>query len=226
MKVRKLSITVLLFAALCVGSANAATITVQNLNAAGDGAFGIRDSSNVLISSSDFKGLLGTFGISNSTIASEFAAGNFSAIQSGFQQFDTTPNGTYPLNSLADGVFQSSLNNDTKAASNSFGGSSIYTVFFKGATLATATELLVAQLNSFFPTDPDVGAPLLGDALFRPDTISNLVVGTALGASFNHDYGLGGGALQTFALQAVPEPSKLLFIGFGVVGGLLRRRRC
>ncbi|HBJ86750.1 MAG TPA: hypothetical protein DDZ88_23420, partial [Verrucomicrobiales bacterium] len=46
-----------------------------------------------------------------------------------------------------------------------------------------------------------------------------------LGASFNHDYGFGSGALPTFALQTVPEPSRVFLVGLGFVGTLIRRRR-
>jgi hypothetical protein len=85
--------------------------------------------------------------------------------------------------------------------------------------------LLVAQLNAVFPTDPLVGAPLIASASFRPANISSLVVGTALGGAFNHDFGLGSGSLQTYALQAVPEPSRALLAMLGLFGLSLRRRR-
>ncbi|MBL9145903.1 MAG: PEP-CTERM sorting domain-containing protein [Verrucomicrobiaceae bacterium] len=205
--------------------APAATVTFDNLNGGGDAAYGVRDAAGTLISGSGFSGVMGRFTISDSTIQSNFASGNVAAISTGFSAFDPV-GGTFALDSLAAGAFQTSESFDTKASTNTFGGSSIYAVFYKGASIATATELLIAKLSSAFPTDPEVGLALTGAASFSPSGITSLLVGTSGGAP--HDYGIGGGALPTYGLSlvnAAPEPSRAMLAGLGLMGLVIRRRR-
>ncbi len=201
----------------------AATIAFDNLTASGTAAHGIRDANGVLVSGVDFSGALGRFTITNSAISSSFASNNFAAIQAGFQQFDPV-GGSFALDTFVPGAFSASEVFNTKnSVVPGYGGSTVYAVFYKGATIGTASELFVAELNTTFPTDPEVGAGASASFSIRPSTVANLVVGSG-GAS--HDFGLGGGAQSTFQLaNPIPEPSRLVFLGFGLIGVIARRRR-
>lgn len=206
------------------GVAFGATVTVDNFNATSDGGYGIRDTAGVLVQGSGFSGAIGRFTISNSAISTAFSSGNLASIQAGFAQFGSN----FALDDFGPGLFQSSEDQDTNLVANggtiygsAFRGASVYTVLFKGASIATATEMFIAQLNSVFPSDSF--APSLGNAALRPDTILALVVGTSGGPV--HDYGFGGGALPTFGLAAIPEPSRAILLGLGFLGFGLRRRR-
>ena len=215
----------LAFAGVSLFPANGATVVFDNLTASGDAAHGVRDSQGVLVSGTTFQGAIGRFTISNTAIEAAFALGDTGAISSGFQQFDATPTGTFALYSFVPGAFQTTESFGTKASSNTWGGSIMYAVFYKGASISAATELFIAQLNTTFPTDPEVGAALNQFTSIRPSTITDMVVGTT-GASF--DYGLGGGAQSTFQLAqvgAVPEPSRMMLVALGAMGVVVRRRR-
>lgn len=202
-----------------------ATITFDNLNTNGDGAYGIRsaaESGAVLVTTSNgYTGIMGRFTISDSAVSSNFASGNLGAIAAGFSAFDPVT-GNFALDSFGPGAFQTSESFDTKDASNDFGGSNIYAVFYNGASIATATELFVAKLNATFPTDPDVGLPLTGSASLNPTGLASILVGTT-GAP--NDYGLGSGPLATYQLVGVPEPSRALILGVGMFGVLMIRNR-
>jgi hypothetical protein len=201
----------------------AATIGIDNFNETFNSAYGIRDAGGTLVSGNNFKGVIGRFTITNSAISTNFDQGNLTAISAGFQQFDPTATGVFALDNYAPGAFDASVSFDTKATSNSFGGSAIYMVLYKGVSVAAATELFVAQMNAIFPTDPNIGAPLLGYVNFSPSNITNLVVGTQGGPA--HDYGYGGGAQPTFGMEAIPEPSRVMLLGLGLAGLGMRRRR-
>lgn len=207
-----------------LSEAKAATIVFDNLNAASNAAYGIRDSGGALVSGSGFQGALGRFSITNSAISSSFAGNDLVAIQNAFSQFDPV-SGTFALDTFAPGAFQANESFDTKSSSNSFGGSVVYAVLYKGTSIATATELFIAEMNAVFPTDPAVGLPLGSSISLRPDTIANLLVGTSGGPP--HDYGISGGsALPTFGLvAAVPEPTRSWLLMLGLLGSCLRRRR-
>jgi hypothetical protein len=208
---------------LMASKAKAATIVFDNANANFDAAYGIRDAGGVLVSGSGFQGALGRFSITNSAISSSFAGNDLVAIQNAFSQFDPI-NGTFLLDSVDLGAFQASESFDTKSSSNSFGGSAVYAVLYKGTSIATATELFIAEMNAVFPTDPAVGLPVISSISLRPDTITNLLVGTSGGPL--HDYELGGAALPTFGLvAAVPEPTRSWLLLLGLMGACLRRRR-
>jgi hypothetical protein len=200
-----------------------ATIAFDNLTALGDAAHGIRDANGVLVSGVSFSGALGRFTISNSAISSSFASNDFAAIQAGFQQFDPV-GGSFALDTFEAGAFSANEVFNTKnSVVPGYGGSTVYAVFYKGATISGASELFVAELNTTFPTDPEVGAAASASFSIRPSTVANLVVGS-VGAP--HDFGIGGGAQSTFQLaNPVPEPSRLVFLGFGLIGIITRRRR-
>jgi len=203
-------------------SLRGATVTISNLSDLGNGAHGVRDASGVLVNDAvGFRGAMGYFTITDSQISSSFSGGDFAGIASGFQMFDPIA-GFFTLNSFAAGAFQSSETFDTKVSSNSFGGQPIYVVLFRGAALASATELLVAKLTDLFPTDPEIGAPLPSSTALRPSKVGSLVVGS-VGAT--HDYGFGSGPLTSYQLAAVPEPSRALLLLGGVAGLMMRRRR-
>jgi hypothetical protein len=145
---------------------NGATVTFDNFFVSGvdvTGAYGVRDASGALASNS-FHGIMGKFTIADSAVTSNFASGNVGAIASGFQAFDSVT-GSFDLGNPVDGVFQSTESFDTKASSNSLGGSSVYAVFYNTSAIATATQLFIAKLTAVFPTDPELGATLIGKRL-------------------------------------------------------------
>ncbi len=212
----------LLLLAAFTSCVHGATLTFDNLNANGDAAYGIRGNDGVLVTTANgYTGVLGTFTISDSAVTSNFQAGNLAAIQSGFSAFDPV-NGTFDLDTFGPGAFQASESFDTRASSNALGGASIYAVFYKGSSIGSSTEIFIAKLNSLFPTDPDVGLALTGNASLTPTNVSSILVGTT-GAP--HDFGIGGGALPTYQLSGVPEPSRALILGAGLFGLFAARNR-
>lgn len=227
MKCLTIAAAITVMACFAATQAQSATIRFTNFNDNSDAAYGVRDANGVLVGGSEFQGAMGYFTVSNSAIIDSFAANDLAAIGSAFTQFDPVQ-GNFPLNEFASsgfpGVFQASETFDTKTISNTFGGRIIYAVLFKGTSIATASELFIAELNAQFPTDPAVGDMARSDVFLRPDSIANLLVGTTGGPL--HDYGNGGGALSTFGLvAAVPEPTRTWFLLLGLMGACLRRRR-
>jgi len=211
---------------LSAAGLNAATVTLDNFNTAGDAGYGIRDSAGVLVSGSSFKGMMGRFTISDSAVTSNFTAGDTAAIAAGFDGFNPTAAGQFTLDNYGSGLFQGSVDYDTKTTSNTFGGSTIYAVLFKGTSLATATELFIAKMTTTFPTDPLVGLAQTGAASIKPDGISSILVGNT--SPLTNDYGFGGGALPTYQMAlvgAAPEPSRAMLAGLGLMGLVIRRRR-
>ena len=223
MKCLTIAAAITVMACFAAIQAQSATIQFQNLTLDSDGAFGIRDANGVLVGGSEFQGAMGYFTVSNSAIIDSFAANDLAAIGSAFTQFDPI-DGTFSLGSVVPGIFQANEIFDTRIASNSFGGRAIYAVLYRGTSIATASELFIAQLNAQFPTDPVIGFDPPVTVLLSPTTVNNLVIGTSGGPS--HDYGFGGGALPTFGLvAAVPEPTRTWLLLLGLMGACLRRRR-
>lgn len=224
MKCLTIAAVIIAMACFSATQAKSATIQFQNLTLDGGGAFGIRDANGVLVEGSNFRGAMGYFTVSNLDIISNFGLNNLAAIGNAFQQFDPAE-GSFPLNDFGPGTFQASETFNTAASpTNSFGGRVIYAVLYKGTSVATASELFIAQLNAQFPTDPDVGFNLPMTVLLSPSSITDLLIGTSGGPS--HDYNFGGGALPTFGLvAAVPEPTRAGLLVLGILGVCLRRRR-
>lgn len=216
----------LLFSLIILGGsitcAGAATITIDNLNSAGDGAFGLADNAGTLLTTATGSVIIGHMSMSDASIANNFNLGNIAAIWAAFQPFDTA----FSPDSLAPGAFQLDLMADTRASQSTLGGTDIYVWAWNTAssTPLSAGQGLIAHLSDVFPTDPELpGSPLVATVHMRSS--ANLVVGS-VGASY--DYGLGSGPLPTFELAAVgasPEPSRaiLIFMGAGLV--IFRRRR-
>lgn len=212
----------LLLLALFTSCVQGATLTFDNIAASGDAAYGIRGDNGTLVTTANgYTGVLGRFTIADSAVTNNFNNNNFAGIQAGFSAFDPV-NGTFALDSFGPGAFQASESFDTKASSNTFGGSSIYAVFYKGSSIGTATEMFIAKLNSVFPTDPEVGLALTASTSLTPSNVSSILVGRT-GAP--HDFGLGGGALPTYQLSAVPEPSRTMILGAGLFGLFAVRNR-
>lgn len=213
------SLTVLWGSVTCAG---AATITFDNFNTAGDGAYGLADNAGNLLTAASGSVILGHISMSDASIANNFNTGNIAAIWAAFQPFDTAFN----PDSLAPGAFQLDLTADTRASQSTLGGTDIYVWAWNTAssTPLLAGQGLIAHLADVFPTDPELpGAPLVVAEHMRA---SVALVAGSLGAS--HDYGFGSGPLPTLELATVgasPEPSRALLILMGTGLVFFRRRR-
>lgn len=222
-----MKILVFTLAFTCVSGLFGATVSLTNLDASNNGGYAIRGagaaSADFVTTAAGYKGVMGRFTITDSAITTAFSSGDMAAINTGFSAFGST----FVIDNLVDGVFSTSQSADTKAPS-AFGSATIYTVFFKGASLASATELLIAKLDAAFPTDPDIGGALSSDVFFRPSGgsgISSIVVG---GNGSNFDFAGGSGSQITYQLSlvgAAPEPSRAMLAGLGLMGLVIRRRR-
>ena len=211
----------------CTSGLFGATVSLDNLDVSNNGAYAVRGagatSASFITTADGYKGVMGRFTITDSAISSAFSSGDVAAINTGFSAFGST----FAVDNLVDGVFSTTQSADTKAPS-AFGGATIYTVLFKGASIGAATELLIAKMAAVFPTDPDGGGALSSDVFFRPSGgsgISSIIVG-GNGADF--DFGGGSGVQPTYQLAlvgAAPEPSRVLLAGLGVMGLVIRRRR-
>lgn len=208
---------------LCVASAGAATVTIDNLNAAGDGAYGLADNSGALLTTAAGQVMLGRMTMSDASIANNFNLGNIAAIWAAFQPFDIA----FDPDSLAPGAFQIDLSADTRASQNALGGSAIYVWAWNSssATPLSATQGLIAHLSDVFPTDPELpDSPLFAITHLRSPAV--LVVGTS--GPQTYDYGLGSGPLSEYRMDvagAAPEPSRAVLMIMGACLVIFRRRR-
>jgi hypothetical protein len=215
-----LSFTALWFS---VGNASAATITIDNLNAAGNGAFGLADNAGTLLTAATGQVVIGRMSMSDASIANNFNLGNIAAIWAAFQPFDTAFN----PDSLAPGAFQFDLMADTRASQNALGGTDIYVWAWNdaNATPVSSSQSLIAHLTDIFPTDPELpGSPLTAVAHLRPSEAA-LVVGFS--GPQTYDYGLGSGSLNVYRLDAMaaPEPSRAILTLMGLSLVFFYRRR-
>ncbi len=193
----------------------AATVTVDNFSDGG-GAYGVRDASGAFITDGGYRGAIGKFSITDSAIQTSFSGGDVAAVSAGFQVF-----GSEFSQAVIPGAFQQDAVN---AYPSSFSGTE-YLVLYKGSSLATATELLIAKLLSTFPTDTSPLPAVTGFAQLRPSNVATLLVGST-GAAF--DFGGTDGALPSFQMALVtasPEPSRAMLAGLGLMGLVIRRRR-
>ncbi len=209
---------------LSVAAAGAATITIDNLNAVGDGAFGLADNSGTLLTTATGRVIIGRMTMSDASITNNFNLGNIADIWAAFQPFDTA----FDPDSLAPGAFQLDRIADTRASQNALGGTAIYVWAWNNtsATPVSAAQSLIAHLPDVFPTDPELpGSPLTTVAHLRSPAA--LVVG-AVGTAY--DYGLGSGPLPTYQLSAAgagaaPEPSRAALALIGACLVFFRRHR-
>jgi hypothetical protein len=217
-------ICALLAFAFATSAAQAATMAFNNFNDTATNAYAVRAANGAFVTTSgSYTGILGTFTISDSAVTNAFNSGDTAAIAAGFTAFDPVT-GTFALDNLQPGVFDASESFDTKTTSNSLGGATVYTIFYQGASIATATEMFIAKLNAVFPTDPAVGAPGIGNAALNPTGVNSILAGS-VGAPADP---VGAGALPTYqlsAVAAVPEPSKTMVLATSLFGLLALRRR-
>lgn len=214
------SLTVLWGSITCAG---AATITIDNLNTTGDGAFGLVDNAGTLLTAATGRVAIGRMSMSDASITNNFNLGNIAAIWAAFQPFDTAFN----PDSLAPGAFQFDLMADTRASQNALGGSDIYVWAWNdaNATPVLSSQSLIAHLTDIFPTDPELpGSPLTAVAHLRPSEAA-LVIGFS--GPQTYDYGLGSGSLNVYRLEAMaaPEPSRAILTLMGLSLVFLNRRR-
>lgn len=195
-----------------------AEITVRNTLEDGTGAHAIATATFELFDNSDASfsndgfGTIGRMTLSNASIASYFAAGNIAAIQSAFVPFASV----FTLDSTGlSGAFLDTLSADTRASQNAFGGSPVYFWGYRGASLPAASEHLIVQLKTVFPTDPEVGSVLQGTALLQPGGVASVIVGGF--GNFSYDYGAGSGPLPGYNTAAVvPEPAGVGLLALGL----------
>lgn len=183
----------------------AATLTLSNLNTDFDGYHALADLAGTPLGATGAAGNIGLMTITDGEITTLVTARNFTALNAAFVPFGTS-GGTFLLNSAgANGAVESSLDNDTRASQNAFGGSSIYVWLYKGTSRTSATEFFLAKLSSLFPTDPEGGPPSGPDDVFlRPSTVATLFAGASGPQTF--DYGLGSAA-TIFRMASASVPS-------------------
>ena len=113
-------------------------------------------------------------------------------------------------------------------AGSPFIGKSVYTLIGNAATLAASTELLIFKHSEVFAQD----APAFsGNALIDENAGNNTLLWGSLGkttSDLNVVFaGSGGGVTSNYSTigTVVPEPSRMLLAGLGLMGLMLRRRR-
>jgi hypothetical protein len=183
----------------------------------------VRDSSNATLTTASSLVLVGTFandGLILFNPAAPTINSNFTTISTaaGWSQFGSSGLGI--LSSPA-GKVGGSVNDNTVSA-DAFNGDNLYLWIFNASTIAAATEMGIFRATSasvpwVFPNN----AGGVGDT----STFST----TSSGASTIVSFGGAGSATSSFltlsGLSAVPEPSRFLLFGLGLVGVIFRRRR-
>jgi hypothetical protein len=179
-----------------------ATITVLNLNQAGNGLHGIADSLGTRLGGEGSGGMLGRFTISDTQVEQLVGSGNFVSLDAAFARFGGE-NAIFSLDSLGEpGAVQASVSHPTHAASGSgFGGNPIYVWCFQGETPATATEMLLVRLETLFVSDADPLVPELQEVFVRPQTITKIFSG-AIGPQTHNYFGSPDGVAATLLRMA------------------------
>lgn len=202
-----------------------ATVIVQNTNEEGTGAyaaatseFQLFDNTDALAANDGF-GVMGRMTINDAQIARFYLAGDIPSIRDAFVPFSTPF--SLETTGLA-GAFLESRSGDTRASINHFGGSAIWLWIYKGSSIATATEHLLAQMTAVFPTDPENGSLLFAAARFSPSGVASLPVGR-LGA-FSFDFGAGETlpGYSTVPIGVIPEPTAAAMMAIGCIGFFMR----
>lgn len=180
----------------------AATVTVSNYNADGNGFHGIAGKNGTLLAPGAGNGVIGRLpSLTDTDIANHVASGNIAALHAAFRTFDAA----FALeltNTGPDGALQKVLNATTVPAAdtNSFGGNPIYVWFYTGNDRATATDYFLVKLSQNFPLDPVDLPPLWAEVLIRPGNIARTFAGR-IGPE-THDYGQGSGPLERLVMRS------------------------
>ena len=203
-------------ALLASSSAYSASITVTNFTDF-PSTNAISDDAGTLLNNT-FVGV-GYFGTISDVALQTLTPTDFATILGGgeFVQFGAD------VGWLGAGVYQGAPSTAILAGSG-FIGHNIYTLIGNAATLAASTELLIVKHTPTFAQDnPVFSADALLDA--------NAGNGTVLwGSTGKTSFDFGGGALPNYSTLAasagaVPEPSRAVLAGLGLMGLMLRRRR-
>jgi N-acetylneuraminic acid mutarotase len=167
-------------------TASGATLTVSNDTSLFDGYHGVADNSGVRLSGSGSGGFVGRMNLSDSQVTAFVNAGNMSGLNAAFTPFGGE-SAKFELGNIAQGAFQVSIDQSTKASLNSFGDSNIYVWLFKGGTRTTATEYLLMKLNATFATDPEDGPSASPDEVYLRPAAGTLFAGFVGPQTHNYD---------------------------------------
>ncbi len=169
---------------------------------------------------------LGNF-TSDMAVTDAVAAGSATDLNSAFTQFGATQ--SFGANGL-DGVFQSDVGAPINAG-NPLINTNIYLVAYEGASLATATSVIVYKSPAVFQQDPPASSP----EIFFDRDLTNQNNGFSpltLLAGANGDVTVPNPNGADFVLPGVraarliiPEPTGVALLGLGVGLLALRRRR-
>ena len=211
MKTIKLTLTSLVAASSLFG----ASINVQNINNAGNAAYGLFDKDGTLVSGSLTDNLKVGYFADGFNADAAWASGNIAALNANF----TTYGSEFGMFGPGfDGAFQGAPN----TTSTPFVGKQI-TLW---ATDGGSQHLIYTFSSLTFEAEPWTGgAVLLGtDA---GDFINAGGVAAGGYGNYSHDFALGGGALDGFnTVSAVPEPSTFAALaGLCALGAVIVRRR-
>ena len=174
----------------------AATLTVSNASANGEGFHGIATPTGTLLSPGLARAALGRMTLDDDAIAHVVATGDLNALDAAFLPFGS--DFALELTEAGPaGTFEASVSADSRTSSG-FAGQPVYLWIHLGADRSSAWQYLLAKLDALFPTDAEAAPPAFASLALRPETIAQLHAGSLSGS---HDYDLGGGAMATLRLQ-------------------------